>query len=80
MPVSYNPYAIAFDPNNGDVYVAGSIGSVNDSSVSVIDGSTNTVVAWVPDGYFAKGIVFDPNNGNVYVATMGKAPAMEPLP
>ena len=75
VPVSYNPYAIAFDPNNGDVYVAGSIGSVNDSSVSVIDGSTNTVVASVPDGYFAKGIVFDPNNGNVYVVAYGQSPS-----
>ena len=36
-------------------------------TVSVIDGSTNTVVATIPVGKTPSGIAFNPDNGNVYV-------------
>jgi YVTN family beta-propeller protein len=37
--------------------------------VSVIDGSTNTVVKNIPVGWSALGVAFNPSNGNIYVAS-----------
>ena len=43
ITVGPGPYGDLFDPDNGDIYVANDFSS----SVSVIDGSTNTVIATV---------------------------------
>jgi YVTN family beta-propeller protein len=43
ITVGTGPYGDLFDPANGNIYVA----NVGSNSVSVIDGSTNTVIATV---------------------------------
>jgi YVTN family beta-propeller protein len=60
------PFGIAFNPNNGDMYVANQGSSSN--NVSVINSTTNTVVATIPVGSGPHGIAFNPNNGDMYVA------------
>jgi YVTN family beta-propeller protein len=45
ITVGTGPYGDLFNPNNGYVYVA----NVASNSVSVIDGSTNTVVATITE-------------------------------
>jgi len=57
-----NPDSLAFDPNNGNVFVAESF-----SYVSVIRGTSLVSTTLVP-GYSCAP-VFDPTNGYVYVAT-----------
>jgi YVTN family beta-propeller protein len=64
VPVGTRPTAIAYDPSNGNLYVANGVGG----SVSVISGSTNTVVATVPVGTHPIAFAFDSTNGNLYVA------------
>ena len=49
------------------MYVANS----GSSTVSVIDGTTNTVVATIPVGSAPQGIAFNPDNGFLYVANQG---------
>ena len=61
------PSAISFDSNNGYLYVTNS-GSNN---VSVINGSTNTVVGTISVGTGPYGISFDSNNGYLYVTNSG---------
>lgn len=62
-----SPLGIAYDSANGDLYVANQ-GSAN---VSVISGSTNTVVATIPVDWGPYGVAYDSANGLVYVATCG---------
>ena len=73
--VGDSPDGLAFDPANGDIYVANS----GDSYLSVIDGATNTVVANAtilcsgnPCGYgfghHPTSATFDSSNGDIYVA------------
>lgn len=69
ITVGTGPYGDLFDPANGYIYVA----NMFSNSVSVIDGSTNTVIATVnvqPNqvGQSARGLAFDSNNGYIYVA------------
>ena len=67
------PNGIAFDPDNGDVYVANAycgtfFTDCGMGNVSVIDSSTNTVTATVPVGRDPEHVAFDPVNGDVYVS------------
>jgi YVTN family beta-propeller protein len=55
----------AFDPSNGDIYAPGA------GAVSVISGTTNTVVATVPVGDSPTTATYDSSNGDVYVANTG---------
>ncbi len=65
IPVGNNPRGIAFNPINGNLYVTNSIFD----TVSVIDGTTNTVVGSpIPVGNNPIGIAFNPDNGFLYVA------------
>jgi YVTN family beta-propeller protein len=69
ITVGTGPYGDLFDPDNGYIYVA----NVFSNSVSVIDGSTNTVIATVnvqPNqvGQSARELAFDSNNDYIYVA------------
>ncbi|NDB47398.1 MAG: YncE family protein [Nitrososphaeria archaeon] len=57
------PRGMAFDPNNGNIYVANS----GSNTVSVISSSTNTVVATIPVGSFPVDVTFNPTNGYLYV-------------
>jgi YVTN family beta-propeller protein len=59
--VGWSPLGVAFDPANGNIYVAS-------GTVSVIDGSTNTVIKDIPVGLQPTAVVFDSGSGNIYVA------------
>ncbi|PWU79028.1 MAG: hypothetical protein DLM72_19475 [Candidatus Nitrosopolaris wilkensis] len=61
------PFRVAFDSANGDVYVT----DFASRTVSVIDGSTNKVIANITVGDRPLGVAFDSANGDVYVANSG---------
>ncbi len=63
VKVGNNPVDVAFDPGNGELYVA----NTNSSSVSVIDGSTNKVVATVAVSADPIEVGYDAVNDEVYV-------------
>jgi DNA-binding beta-propeller fold protein YncE len=56
-----NPTSVAFDPANGELYVA------CDGKVSVISGSNNTVLTTIASGSSADQAVYDGTNGDIYV-------------
>lgn len=64
VAVGANPRGMAFNPNNGYIYVANS----GSNTVTVINGATNTVVTTVGVGRFPVDVAFNPNNGYLYVA------------
>jgi YVTN family beta-propeller protein len=55
---------ILFDDLNGRIYVADS----SYDNVSVINGSSNKVVQYIPVGSDPMGMAYDPSNGDIYVA------------
>ena len=63
MAVGGNPTAIAFNPNNENVYVADGV-----NRVDVIDPITDNMIASVIVGNEPSGIAFDSHNKNMYVA------------
>jgi YVTN family beta-propeller protein len=72
----YNPVAISFDVDNGDLYVAAvSSGPVND--VVVVDPKNSTVLAYIDVappgamGYDPCDLAFDADQGDIYVADCG---------
>lgn len=68
ITVRDNPYGLAFDPRNGNVYVTDNTDLTGgNGSVSVISGSTNTVTATVPVGGFPTQVFYDGANGDLYV-------------
>ena len=67
ITVGTNPYGVAYDSNDGRVYVANS----GSNTVSVIDTKTNTVVVTIPVGTTPQGVAYDSNDGRVYVANSG---------
>lgn len=75
VAVGGNPFGIAYDPSNGYLYAL-NYGSLqcayrgNECGyVSVIDGSTNSIVANISSGFFSpQGIAYDSSNGLIYVA------------
>jgi YVTN family beta-propeller protein len=72
ISVSDGPSSVGVNPTNGLVYVT-NFGLFNNTNttgtVSVINGTTNTVVATIPVG-FADDIAVNPTNGLVYVANL----------
>jgi YVTN family beta-propeller protein len=61
---------MAFNPDNGFLYVTSGGAGVN--IVSVINGATNTVVGTpIPVGLRPLGIAFNPDNGFLYVTNLG---------
>jgi YVTN family beta-propeller protein len=64
-----SPEAIAFDPQNGLLYVANS----NASNVTVINGTTNAVARSIPVGVNPDAVAYDSANRRVYVANYGSA-------
>jgi len=58
---------IAYDSSNGYIYVA----NFFSSTVSVINGATNTVIATIPVGSMPAGVAYDPSNGYIYVTNYG---------
>jgi YVTN family beta-propeller protein len=67
IPVGTFPFDVAFNPDNGFLYVA----NAGSNTVSVIDPATNTVVATITVGGSPIGIAFNPDNGFMYVANSG---------
>ena len=66
ITVGSGPEAVVFDPANGDLYVA----NAGSDNVSVIDGSTNRVIANVPvgDGSVSPSdLTIDSETGDLYV-------------
>jgi YVTN family beta-propeller protein len=70
--VGQDPYALAYDPENNTIFSANG----RSGNVSVISGSTNSVVATLASdraplaGAYANdpnGMTYDPKNGNVYL-------------
>jgi YVTN family beta-propeller protein len=64
------PYSVAFNPNNKDMYVVNQVGGGNNSTVSVIDSSTNHVVDTITVGIRSTDIAFNPNNRDMYVTNL----------
>src|SRR5215831_2190040 len=69
ITVGTGPYGDLFDPANGYIYIA----NVFSNSVSVIDGSTNTVIATitVPSnqlGQTPRQLAFNSHNDDIYSA------------
>src|SRR5918996_170876 len=65
VPVGMSPFGIAYNSENGSVYVA----NFYSNSISVIDGFTNDLVMTIPldSNTFPAGVVASLENGYVYV-------------
>ena len=62
------PYGIALNPDNGLIYVS-NYGQFNTTgTVSVINDTTNALVASIPVGKNPQSIVYNPANGLIYTA------------
>jgi YVTN family beta-propeller protein len=72
IPVGLNPFGIAYDSSNGDLYVSNGGGS----NVTVIDAATSATVASIPVGSGLMSAAFDSSNGYVYVASSGQNATM----
>ena len=59
-----NPYGVAYDSTNGNLYVT----QADSSIVSVVSGSTNSLITTVSVGGNPQGIIFDSSNRDIYVA------------
>jgi YVTN family beta-propeller protein len=64
FPVGSYPAGIAFDPVNGLLYVT----NFGSSNISVVNTSTNHVVAWIPMPFGIHTLAVDSSTGMVYVA------------
>ncbi|WP_415311070.1 PKD domain-containing protein [Candidatus Nitrosocosmicus sp. FF01] len=65
--VGERPYAIAYNPDNKNIYVA----NIDDNSVSVIRSSDNEVIDTINVGDDPTGIAYNPDNKNIYVSNTG---------
>ena len=64
IPVGIGPAAIAYDPSTNEIWVA----NYDSGNVSVIDPTSETVVASIPVGACPDAIALNPVSGVVYVA------------
>lgn len=76
IAVAGDPFGVAYDGGSGEVYVANGAqafitGADTLSTVSVISGTTNAVVATVPVGAAPLGVAYDSGTGDVYVTNEG---------
>jgi YVTN family beta-propeller protein len=67
IPVGNVPTSVAVDPNTDTIYV----GNYYSKTVSVISGSTNTVIATIPVPSGANGLAVDPTTNVIYVMGYG---------
>ena len=74
IPGFPGPYATAYDPENGYIYVANSGGPWAGGwadTVSVLDGASGALVTTVFAGPQPEGVAYDPKNGLIYVSDGG---------
>jgi YVTN family beta-propeller protein len=79
IPVGIQPGGIAYDDANGNLYVATEYptvihygaGETNNGNVTVINGTTNHVVALIPVYANPISAAYDPSNGQLYVGNEG---------
>jgi YVTN family beta-propeller protein len=74
IPAGENvPTGIAYDSENGDLYVTNDDpnGVTTASNVSVYSTETDLLVGSIPVGVSPSGIAYDPANGDLYVADCG---------
>ena len=64
VTVGANPWAIGINPNTNMVYVTNN----GNDTVSVVDGSTNTVFSNVTVGAYPSGLAVNPETNTIYVA------------
>jgi YVTN family beta-propeller protein len=64
FPVGAYPFGIAYNPVNGFLYVT----NFGSSNISVVNTSTNHVVAWIPMPFGIGKLAVDYSSGMVYVA------------
>lgn len=67
IPVGTNPTGVAVNPTTNEIYIANEGGTV-----SVIDGSTNSVTSTIPVDSLAEGVAVNPITNMVYVVFDGK--------
>ena len=65
--VGFEPDGIDINPTNGLFYVT----NRGSATVSVIDTSTNIVIATIPVGFLPLDVTVNPTNGLVYVTNGG---------
>ncbi len=75
LAANAGPFGAAYDSADGDVYVADAgnagLGPLPSANVSVVSGTTDTVVATVAVGSGPVAVAYDSGNGNIYVAEAG---------
>ncbi|MDN5867691.1 MAG: YncE family protein, partial [Candidatus Nitrosocosmicus sp.] len=67
IPVGNQPAMVAYNQNNHYTYVA----NTGDNTVSVIDGSSNSVIDTITVGNGPFGVAYNENNHYTYVANTG---------
>jgi YVTN family beta-propeller protein len=67
IPVGNLPHDIKYDPTNKNIYVV----NTASSTVSVISGSTNSVIATTLVGWVPVWLVYVPSNNKIYVTNEG---------
>jgi YVTN family beta-propeller protein len=72
FPVGWYPFSITFDPVNGDLYVD----NFGSSNISVVNTTTNKVVAWIPMPPDVEQVVADTKTGVVYAGAPGYGAAV----
>jgi YVTN family beta-propeller protein len=63
IDIGHAMLGVAYDSENGDIYVT----NYNENSVSVIDSSSNSVIATISVGSYPYAIAYDSENGDIYV-------------
>lgn len=69
IQVGSHPYGVIYNNINGNIYVA----NYDSNSVSVIDPTTNQVIANIPVEQNPRQIVLNTDNGNLYVINTGSS-------
>jgi len=67
ISVGLYPIDIAHNPTNNNMYVS----NAGSDTVSVINSTTNSVIATIPTGLTPVGIAYNANNGHIYVNNAG---------
>jgi YVTN family beta-propeller protein len=71
VAVGVNPCAVAVNPSTNKVYVAnnGTNNITSDSSLTVVDGATLSVLATLPTGHQPAGVAVNPATNRIYVTS-----------